>query len=195
MRKTLILAIVGALLLTGLGVAVARLGSEDAADLDPSTGATAPSVTAPDTINPGNTAPEVPNVAAPPSKVTSPETTDTRPPVATSPTQPEPDPSLPQSKVVTPRPGMENVHKTPWDRSEILGDRTVRVHFVSGVEPCTVLDRVEVDHRSGTIVITLFEGNDPAAGEVACIMLAQFKAVDVQLSEPVGARSITDGAR
>ena len=49
------------------------------------------------------------------------------PPPASSPTFPlypnDPAPTFPepQSKVVQPRPGMENLHKTPWDRAEVTG--------------------------------------------------------------------------
>ena len=44
------------------------------------------------------------------------------------------------------------------------------------------------------MTITLFEGHDPNAGDVACIEIAVFKRVVVQLDEPVGGRAIVDGA-
>ena len=110
------------------------------------------------------------------------------------PYEPPPDPYTPDSKVVQPRPGMENLHKTGWDRVEVLGSNRVRVHFVSGVEPCTVLDHVGVAYSADAIVITLFEGNDPASREMACIMIAQYKAVDVNLAEPINGRKFVDGA-
>lgn len=89
---------------------------------------------------------------------------------------------------------MENVHPIPWRRAEPIGARTVRVHFESGVAPCNVLDRVEVDYGS-SITITLFEGSDPAFPDAACIMIAQYKAVDVPLSEPLNGRPLVDGGK
>jgi hypothetical protein len=89
---------------------------------------------------------------------------------------------------------MANLHPVVWRRAELLDERTVRVHFESGVAPCSVLDRVEVQYRPGEIVLSLFEGNDPAFPNAVCIMIAQFKAVDVPLEEPVNGRRLVDGA-
>lgn len=90
---------------------------------------------------------------------------------------------------------MDNVHRVTFRRAEVLNDRTVRVHYESGVAPCSVLDRVEVDYRSTEIAISLFEGSDPAFKDAACIMIAQFKAVDVALNQPVNGRAIVEGNR
>lgn len=110
------------------------------------------------------------------------------------PTQPAPEPPQQNSRIVQPRPGMANLRKTGWDRADILNDRAVRLHFVSGVEPCTVLNNVDVQYRSGDIVLTIFEGSDPARPGAACIQIAESKAVDVQLAEPINGRALTDGA-
>jgi hypothetical protein len=88
---------------------------------------------------------------------------------------------------------MENVHPVIWRRAEVINDRTVRVHFESGVEPCSVLDQVVVDYRPAEVAVSLFEGNDPAFRDAACIMIAQFKAVDVELDQPVAGRAIVEG--
>lgn len=89
---------------------------------------------------------------------------------------------------------MENVHRVTWREARLINERTVRIHFESGVAPCSVLDRVEVAYQPSTVVITLFEGNDPAFRNMACIMIAQFKAVDVNLDEPLGGRRVVDGS-
>ena len=224
MRKALVVAVVGLVFLTGLGVAVAQLGGDSVESVElsevptePATTSTAPAA------QPETSAPEEPsNTTQPATKSpavvassTKPATTlpvpITQPPSAPGfapgsppayviptqpgyPYEPPPDPYTPESKVVQPRPGMENLHKTGWDRVEVLGSNRVRVHFVSGVEPCTVLDHVDVDYSSDAIVITLFEGNDPASREMACIMIAQYKAVDVNLAEPINGRKFVDGA-
>ena len=42
--------------------------------------------------------------------------------------------------------------------------------------------------------ITLFEGHAPGAGNVACIEIAQLKAVRILLDRPVNDRELVDGA-
>jgi hypothetical protein len=96
---------------------------------------------------------------------------------------------------VEPRPGMSGVNPTAFDKV-VVGDdgRTLTIFFYSGVEPCYVLDRVDVDAGSGAITITLYQGHDASAGDVACIDIALLKKVVVELDEPVGDRRIVDGA-
>jgi hypothetical protein len=218
MRKALIVGVIGLVLLTGLGVAVAELGGDNSevVPTEPATTVTAPS-TQPETATPQ----EPSSTSTPVKKSPSPVPSSTKPAAATlpppatqpstagfapgsppptfvvpttNPYEPPPDPYTPESTIVQPKPGMENLHKTGWDRVEVLGANRVRVHFVSGVAPCTVLDHVDVDSRPGEFVITLWEGNDPSAREMACIMIAQYKAVDVNLAEPINGRKFVDGA-
>lgn len=96
---------------------------------------------------------------------------------------------------VEPTPGMSGVSPRIFDKAVGGGgDQTVTIFFWSGVEPCYVLDHVDVDEGPGAITVTLFEGHDASAGDVACIEIALLKKVVVQLDEPVGARRIVDGA-
>lgn len=101
----------------------------------------------------------------------------------------------PSPQVVEPRSGMSNVRPVSWSDYEVLDERSVRVFFTSGVEPCYVLDRVDVQYSPERITVSLFVGSDPEAGNVACIEIAVFKAVDVRLDEPLGARPVVDGHR
>jgi hypothetical protein len=96
---------------------------------------------------------------------------------------------------VEPTPGMSGVSARIFDKV-VVGDddRTLTVFFWSGVEPCYVLDHVDVDEGPGAITVTLFEGHDASAGDVACIEIAVLKMVVVQLDEPVGDQRIVDGA-
>jgi hypothetical protein len=96
---------------------------------------------------------------------------------------------------VEPTPGMSDVYPRAFDKA-VVGDdgRTLTVFFWSGVEPCYVLDHINADYGPGAITITLFEGHDASAGDVACIEIALLKKVVVQLDEPVGDRRIVDGA-
>jgi hypothetical protein len=96
---------------------------------------------------------------------------------------------------VEPRPGMANVHVVGWETYELAEDgESVTVAYWSGVEPCSVLDHVEVNYGEDTITITLYEGNDPDAGDVACIEIAMYKSVTVALDQDVAGRTIVDGA-
>jgi hypothetical protein len=98
--------------------------------------------------------------------------------------------------LVEPRPGMVDLHPTKWAGVKTSEDgETLTIRFWSGVEPCNVLDHVDVDHKNDTVVVTLYEGRDPEAADVACIEMAVLKAVGVELDDPVGDRTIKDGAR
>ncbi len=99
------------------------------------------------------------------------------------------------AKLVTPRPGTADKREQSWDSAKATGDRTVRVLFMSGVEPCSVLDSYKVAYTADKVVITLYSGRDAkASADTACIMLAQQKAVDVTLTEDLGDREIVDGS-
>jgi hypothetical protein len=96
---------------------------------------------------------------------------------------------------VEPTPGMADVRPRPFDKAVVSdGGTSVTVFFWSGVEPCYVLDHVDVAYGSGAITIKLFEGHDASAGDVACIEIAVLKKVVVPLDEPAGDRRVVDGA-
>lgn len=96
---------------------------------------------------------------------------------------------------VQPRPGMADLRKIRWEKArQGSGGRSLLVTYWSGVEPCNVLDHIEVDYKPSRIVVTLYEGHDPAEGDVACIELALLKEVVVELDQPVRGRQIVDGA-
>jgi hypothetical protein len=96
---------------------------------------------------------------------------------------------------VEPTPGMSDLYPHTFDKA-VVGDdgKTLTIFFWSGVEPCYVLDHVDVDYGPGAITVALFEGHDASAGDVACIEIAMLKKVVVHLDEPVGDRRIVDGA-
>jgi hypothetical protein len=99
------------------------------------------------------------------------------------------------AQLVEPRPGMAGVRPHPFDHAVVADDgRSVTVFFWSGVEPCYVLDHVEVAYDAERVTITLFEGHDAAEPGTACIELALLKKVVVPLDEPLGGREIVDGA-
>jgi hypothetical protein len=99
------------------------------------------------------------------------------------------------AQLVEPTPGMAGIRPHAFDHA-VVGDdgTTVAVFFWSGVEPCHVLDHVDVADGANAVTITLYEGHDASAGDVACIEIALMKEVVVELDEPVGDREIVDGA-
>ncbi|HYN98587.1 MAG TPA: hypothetical protein VEU28_02825 [Actinomycetota bacterium] len=190
MRKILILSLAGAVVLAGGLVAAATIGNEDSNGRNEAS-PSAPRSTEPSPQPPSSIPGEVPSAAPPSVRPTSPA--NPAPPNSAPPAMP--DPPGYQPTMVSPKPGMDNVHPVTWRRAEVLNDRMVRIHYESGVAPCSVLDRVEVDYREAEIAVSLFEGSDPAFKDAVCIMIAQFKAVDVPLEQPVNGRAIVEGNR
>jgi|SRR5215207_6212426 len=98
------------------------------------------------------------------------------------------------AQLVTAKPGTINPRPVSWQRAKPSPDgRSVRIFFVSGVEPCYVLDHVKVSYLD-QVVITLYEGSRHTAKRQVCIDIGVFKAVDVPLDQPLGARTVVDGA-
>ncbi|MGQ0669627.1 MAG: hypothetical protein ACT4PO_08140 [Actinomycetota bacterium] len=102
---------------------------------------------------------------------------------------------VPKSERVTPVPGMLGVRAVPWQRIDVGGDdRTLIVHFTSGVQPCFVLDHVQIDYGDDAVTITLYEGHQPGSEDLACPEIGIFKSVTVVLDEPLAGRTLVDGA-
>jgi hypothetical protein len=103
-------------------------------------------------------------------------------------------PGTPVSSPVEPTPGMADVHAIGWDTADVSADGLhLTISFVSGVEPCSVLDHVDVAYGANVVTVTLFEGHEPDAGQIACPAIAMFKQTTVDLTEPVGGRDVKDG--
>jgi hypothetical protein len=103
-------------------------------------------------------------------------------------------PATPVASPVEPTPGMAGIRARGWDTADVAADgRHVTISFVSGIEPCAVLDHIDVAYGAKAVTVTLYEGHDPDAGDVACIDIGVFKKVTVDLTEPLGDRSVTDG--
>ncbi len=100
------------------------------------------------------------------------------------------------AQIVTPQPGQADVRAIPFQKAKVIeGGTSVKLLWYSGVEPCNVLDSIQVDYSPDAVTITLFEGHTPSDEDVACIELAVKKATIVELSEPLGGREILDGAK
>lgn len=105
---------------------------------------------------------------------------------------PEPRPQNPSTE---PRPGTDNTRAVQWESAKVHEDDvTITVTWWSGVEPCHVLDHVNVDERADRVVITVYEGSQPGY-DGACTAQAVQKHTSVKLSAPLKGRAIADGAK
>jgi hypothetical protein len=117
-------------------------------------------------------------------------------PVSTCVDTPGGMPGSPVAQPVEPRPGMAGVAPRGWDTVDASADgRSLTIGFVSGVEPCSVLDHVDVRQSPTVVTVTLFEGHDPDATGVACPEIGVYKSVQVHLDAPLGDREVRDGTK
>jgi hypothetical protein len=101
------------------------------------------------------------------------------PPSSSEPSAPPPVPTI-----VVPKPGRLDVHPVGATAIEARVDGrhvTVTLTWWSGVEPCNVLDSVDIATAGSTIRLTIREGADRR--DVACIEIAMLKATVVDLGE------------
>lgn len=110
------------------------------------------------------------------------------------PAQGDPDPQT--ARKVEPHAGETvDVRARPWERVVPNEDQTeLTVFWSSGVAPCTVLDRVDVDETDDAVTITVYEGTAAESQGQMCIEIAEYKAYTVELDGELGPRSILDGA-
>lgn len=103
-------------------------------------------------------------------------------------------PAPPEGTTVEPHPDLVEVEATPWESvSPVDAEQTVlEVQWFGGNEACFGLDRVELEETADAVSITVFTGREP--GDQVCTMEAALKSTEVELSEPLGPRSILDGA-
>lgn len=95
--------------------------------------------------------------------------------------------------VVDPQPISGTALPSHWEEARIIDDDTVKLFFWSGVSPCHVLDRVDVDYGAKKVGITIYQGTGLNAADKPCIELAVLKAVTVDLDEPLDGRKVVDG--
>ena len=90
-------------------------------------------------------------------------------------------------------PGMVDVRPIPWIKSVPSADgRTLTLLFWGS--PCLGVDHVSVDEGSSRIVATLYVGTPPSKVGSVCPNLAVLNGVRVALSDPLGSRTVVDGA-
>lgn len=128
--------------------------------------------------------------ASGPTQPTGPDAAITSPPLAAGqPVEPaHPAPARPTGRSRQPVPvAMAVLAADP-------AGTTVEVGFWNGVEPCSVLDRVEVDEQPDRVTITVVVGDAGTGADIACPALARWYSATVGLTAPLGDRPIVDGA-
>ncbi|GII30736.1 hypothetical protein [Planotetraspora mira] len=104
--------------------------------------------------------------------------------------------AAPSPSAVTPVGNTINPRKVPWISATPTDDgKALDVVWWSGVEPCNMLDRVEVAETADTVAVTLWEGHDRRQPDAVCIDIAIQKQTRVRLPAPLGDRKVVDGAR
>jgi hypothetical protein len=94
---------------------------------------------------------------------------------------------------VTVNPAAVDLRPRPFESAVPLGSASVGVRFWGGVPECDPIGRVDVQETATTVTITLYSGRPP--GEpMACIAIALYQELLVELSSPLGDRTIVDGA-
>jgi len=116
-------------------------------------------------------------------------------PVVSPPLDPDAPLEPAEPELVEPRAGMADVRPASFESTDAIdGGRTLAIRYTSGIEPCSVLDSIDVTETEREVVVTLRIGHDPDAGDVACIDIAQRFETRVELAEPLGDRTVVDGA-
>lgn len=98
-----------------------------------------------------------------------------------------------QPKRVQPVAGATDLRKQQFESAVPAGAQALAVRYWSGVEPCYVLGRVDVAEAAGKVTITLWTGSAPGTAGMACIQMAGYYEVIVQLQAPLGGRTVVDG--
>lgn len=96
-------------------------------------------------------------------------------------------------KIVSPQPGLADVRPIVWTRATPSSDGTLLTVDFWG-SPCLTIDHVSVNETSSTVTITLYQGTLPSMIGSACPEIALLEGVRVQLSSPLAARTVVDGA-
>lgn len=107
------------------------------------------------------------------------------------------EPTSPPDRVEA-RPGTRGARPVPWQSAEpgpADAGPSLVVVWGSGVEPCYVLDRIDVVETATEVKVTVWQGADPRSSpEVPCIAVGLVKSAVAPLAAPLGTRTVVDGA-
>lgn len=95
----------------------------------------------------------------------------------------------PAPTTVMPQPDLLDRHQLQWESWSSPGGDLVTVEFWNGTPECYGAD-VEVTETAENVTINLFVGTKPEARDMACIAIAVYTAVQVELAAPLGDREV-----
>ena len=87
--------------------------------------------------------------------------------------------------------GLVDVRPVPIDSVEVLGPTTLELTVEGEVEPCFVIDRVDIVETADAVELTVHAGSEPGA---VCIQIVELHTVVAELAQPLGDRALIDGS-
>ncbi len=116
-------------------------------------------------------------------------------PVTAPPVEPpagDVNPDAPERRTLAPVGGLDNPIPSAIESYAELGGSTIELRFYAGVETCYGLDEIVVDETEADVTVTLLVGSLPGAD--VCIEIAEAVKTRVDLSAPLGGRTLLDGS-
>lgn len=86
-------------------------------------------------------------------------------------------------------PELVDVRPVPIFSVRALGPTTLELTVEGGVEPCFIIDRVDVVEASDRVELTVDAGSEP---DVICIQIIELHTTTVELDQPLDGRAVID---
>jgi hypothetical protein len=113
--------------------------------------------------------------------------------IVSGPVPPAPAGSPARPRIVAATPGLIQVRPAGWVRAHPRANgRQVLLDYWA--TPCTGVDHIDVHYEEDRVVLTRYEGVDPQQAGRPCTQLAEYRAVSVDLDQPIAGRRLVDGA-
>ncbi len=87
-------------------------------------------------------------------------------------------------------PELVDIRSVPIFSARALGPATLELTVEGGVEPCFIIDRVEVVESGERVELTVHAGSEPGA---ICIQIIELHTTTVELDQALGGRGVVDG--
>ena len=89
-------------------------------------------------------------------------------------------------------PELLRAQSTPFESWSTLSASKIAVHFVTGSPECYGADATVVETPT-TVTVTVRTGTLPSAEDKACIMIAVYGTLDLELDAPLADRTVLNG--
>jgi len=87
-------------------------------------------------------------------------------------------------------PELVDVRPVPILSVRSLGSTTIELTVEGGVEPCFIIEQVEVVETADQVELSVNAGSEPGA---ICIQIIELHTTTVELADPLGDRAVVDG--